>query len=168
MVPLFDAVIYCHGLGIVHRDLKPENLLLDSKNLENSTIKISDFGLARFLSKSQLATTTAGTPGYVAPEIIACDPYDSRCDYWSLGVVLFLMLSGTPPFYHPDHMELFELIKRGNFTFDAVTWNQVSDEAKDFIKGLLVVDPDQRFTSVEILAHPWFLGEFEAKEANLD
>ena len=70
MTPLFDAVIYCHGLGIVHRDLKPENLLLTSKNLEKATIKISDFGLARFLSHEQLATTTSGTPGYVAPEIL--------------------------------------------------------------------------------------------------
>jgi len=150
MVPLFDAVIYCHGLGIIHRDLKPENLLLNSKNLETATIKISDFGLARFLNKDDLATTTAGTPGYVAPEVIDRKPYDMRCDYWSLGVVLFLMLSGTPPFYHPDHMELFEIIKEGKFNFNALTWKSVSDEAQDLIKGLLIVDPDKRFGATEI------------------
>ena len=71
MQPLFDAVFYCHGLGIVHRDLKPENLLLDTKDLEKATIKISDFGLARFVTSEELATTTCGTPGYVAPEVLS-------------------------------------------------------------------------------------------------
>ena len=151
MVPLFDALIYCHSLGVVHRDLKPENLLLDSKNLEKATIKISDFGLSRFLSEAQLTTTTCGTPGYVAPEVLQREPYDHRCDYWSLGVVLFLMLSGTPPFYHLDHLELFELIKIGKFNFGARTWDYVSDEAKTLIKGLLVVDPEQRYTTEQIL-----------------
>jgi calcium/calmodulin-dependent protein kinase I len=150
MIPLFDAVIYCHGLGIVHRDLKPENLLLDSKDLDKATIKISDFGLSRCLGKAELATTTAGTPGYVAPEVLSQTPYDYRCDYWSLGVVLFLMLSGTPPFYHPDHLELFEMIKKGEFNFGARTWENVSDEAKDLIKGLLVVNPEERFTAEQI------------------
>jgi len=133
MVPLFDALTYCHSLGIVHRDLKPENLLLDSKNLEKATIKISDFGLSRFLSSAQLTTTTCGTPGYIAPEVLQQKPYDHRCDYWSLGVVLFLMLSGTHPFYHKEHTELFELIKNGEFNFGARTWENVSDEAKDLI-----------------------------------
>ena len=94
MIPLFDAVIYCHELGVIHRDIKPENILLTSKNLEKATIKISDFGLARFLGGEELAVTTAGTPGYVAPEILVQKPYDYRCDYWSLGVVLFIVLSG--------------------------------------------------------------------------
>jgi len=70
MVPVFDAVIYCHPLGIVHRDIKPENLLLSDKNAEAAIVKISDFGLARLFSHDDLCSTTAGTPGYVAPEII--------------------------------------------------------------------------------------------------
>lgn len=76
MVPVFDAVIHCHKQGIVHRDIKPENLLLSDKNLEGSLVKIADFGLARSVSIDDLATTTAGTPGYVAPEVILKKPYD--------------------------------------------------------------------------------------------
>ena len=113
MAPIFDAVIYCHELGIVHRDIKPENLLLTKKDVDQAIVKISDFGLARYIDPTQnsLATTTCGTPGYVAPEVLIKKPYDHRCDYWSLAVVMFIMLSGTPPFYHEDNFELFELIK---------------------------------------------------------
>jgi calcium/calmodulin-dependent protein kinase I len=77
MIPLFDAVFYCHELNIVHRDLKPENLLLDCTELENATIKISDFGLSRYVTAEEMATTTCGTPGYVAPEVLSKkNPYD--------------------------------------------------------------------------------------------
>lgn len=137
MVPLFDAVMYCHDLGIIHRDLKPENLLFDKKDLTKATLKVSDFGLARFVSSNDLATTTCGTPGYVAPEILRKTAYDHRCDYWSLGIVLFILLSGTPPFYHEDNFELFEIIKKGTYAFDAPAWKDVSDEGKSMISGLL-------------------------------
>ena len=116
MVPLFDAVIEAHKLGIVHRDLKPENLLLSDKDLNKATVKISDFGLARYVcpDNNVLASTTCGTPGYVAPEILEDEKkYDTRVDFWSLGVVMFIMLSGQPPFFHEDNFELFEMIKDG-------------------------------------------------------
>ena len=102
MVPLFDAVFYCHDLGIIHRDIKPENLLFDSKDLKIATVKITDFGLARRITLDELATTTCGTPGYVAPEILRKTQYDYRCDYWSLGVVMFILLSGKY-IYSPHH-----------------------------------------------------------------
>lgn len=113
MVPVFEAVIYCHAQGIVHRDIKPENLLLSEKDISQAIVKVTDFGLARSVSIDDLATTTAGTPGYVAPEIVEKKPYDHRCDYWSLAVTLFVLLSGTPPFFHEDNFELFEMIKDG-------------------------------------------------------
>lgn len=146
MVPVFDAVIYCHERGIVHRDIKPENLLLTTKDLMTALVKVTDFGLARSVSVDDLATTTAGTPGYVAPEIVMKKPYDQRCDYWSLAVTLFVLLSGMPPFFHEDNFELFELIKGGKYNFDAPVWKLVSDEGKDFIAGLLLVNPDARMT----------------------
>jgi len=101
--------------------------------MHKSIIKISDFGLARFVDNESLATTTCGTPGYVAPEVLMQQPYDSACDFWSLGVVLFILLSGMPPFYHEDNFELFEKIKKCEISFQASGWKNVSSEAKDFI-----------------------------------
>jgi serine/threonine protein kinase len=100
----------------------------------------------------------------VAPEIISNKAYGQQCDYWSLAVVLFIMLSGTPPFYHEDNFELFELIKKGDYDkeFAGNGWGDVSPEAKDFIKQLLVVDPDQRMTSEGIKSHDWFNGNFKS------
>lgn len=111
-----------------------------------------------------MASTTCGTPGYVAPEVLFKKPYDHRCDIWALGVVLFIMLSGTPPFYHPDNFELFELIKTGEYTFDAPAWAQVSQEGKDLICRLLTVDPNQRITAEELRAHKWITGDFKITE----
>jgi calcium/calmodulin-dependent protein kinase I len=128
-----NAVEHMHRHGIVHRDIKPENLLFSSKNLETGIIKVSDFGLARLLTADQLATTTCGTPGYVAPEIISEKPYNEACDFWSVGVVLFILLSGEPPFYHEDNFELFELIKKCKYDLNKPAWKNISDEAKDFI-----------------------------------
>jgi calcium/calmodulin-dependent protein kinase I len=107
-------------------------------------IKITDFGLARTIQADQAATTTAGTPGYVAPEIIMKLPYDQKCDYWSLAVTLFVLMCGCPPFYHEDNFELFEIIKSGKYDFDAPAWENVSEEAKDFLSKLLVIDPNVR------------------------
>lgn len=167
MVPLFDAVLYCHELGIVHRDIKPENLLFDKKNIEEATIKIADFGLARYTSEEVMASTTCGTPGYVAPEILKKTSYDYRCDYWSMGVVMFILLSGTPPFYHEDNFELFEIIKKGRYSFRSSVWRDVSEEARDFISKLLQVNPDDRITKEEIRCHPWITGDFN-KENTLN
>ena len=95
-------------LGSRPRLSAPENLLFSSKDLSVATLKISDFGLARFVEDDVFATTTCGTPGYVAPEILEQKPYQYECDYWSIGVVTFILLSGTPPFYEEDNFALFE------------------------------------------------------------
>lgn len=105
---IVDAISYCHSKGICHRDIKPENLLLANKDCGIASLKIADFGLARLLDDSTLASTTCGTPGYVAPEVLKQQPYGMACDYWSIGVVAFILLSGTPPFYEEDNFALFE------------------------------------------------------------
>ena len=87
--PIVDAIRYCHSLGIIHRDLKPENLLYLTTE-ENSIIKVTDFGLARFV-ENELATTACGTPNYVAPEIINGQGYNKEVDYWSIGVIIYIM-----------------------------------------------------------------------------
>ena len=155
--PIVDAIRYCHGLGVLHRDLKPENLLYVSKD-EHAILKISDFGLARFL-QGGLATTACGTPGYVAPEILFGKGYGKEVDYWSIGVILYILLCGFPPFYEETNQELFEKIKNGEFEFMSPYWDDISDLAKDLINKLLVVEPTQRLNAEEILAHPWIVGE---------
>ena len=136
--PLVDAIRYCHSLGIVHRDLKPENLLYKTKD-EDSLLKVSDFGFSKFLiPKAQEQLFTAcGTPTYVAPEIIGNFGYDSKVDCWSLGVILYVMLCGYPPFYAEENNELFQLIKNCDYEFHMPYWENISEDAKDLIKKLL-------------------------------
>ncbi|KAL4505982.1 hypothetical protein ABPG72_013743 [Tetrahymena utriculariae] len=155
--PVVDALHYCHALNIAHRDLKPENLLYATKE-PGAVIKISDFGLARFVGENTM-TTMCGTPGYVAPDIILGQGYDKTIDYWSVGVILYIMLCGFPPFYSENNDELFELIVQGKFEFPSPAWDSISNEAKDLIKGLLTVDPKKRFNYEKISAHPWLNGK---------
>lgn len=146
ITPILDAIIYCHSLGIVHRDIKPENLLFSTRKFESAIIKVSDFGLSRHVDENSLASTTCGTPGYVAPEILEQKPYNQTCDYFSIGVVLFTMLCGEAPFFEEDRFEMFEKIKRCEYNFNAPAWLNVSDDAKDFISKLLVPNPEERLS----------------------
>lgn len=151
--PVVDAQRYCHTLGIAHRDLKPENLLYEN-NEPTATLKISDFGFARF-ANNDLMTTFCGTPCYVAPEIISNKPYNCSVDCWSLGVIIYLLLSGYPPFIDDSSDRLFEMIKKAEFSFPTPDWDQVSPEAKDLIRRQLVVDNTQRLSAQQIIEHPW-------------
>jgi calcium/calmodulin-dependent protein kinase I len=137
--PIVDAIRYCHADGIIHRDLKPENLLYETDD-EFSVIKITDFGLARFVD-GDLATTACGTPGYIAPEIVAGQGYGAEVDYWSIGIILYIMLCGFPPFYDESNQKLFEAISTCTYEFPSPFFDKVSDSAKDLISKLLVKDP---------------------------
>lgn len=137
--PIVDSIHYCHSQGIIHRDLKPENLLYESRD-EKSIIKISDFGLARFLQNDEQASTACGTPGYVAPEIIEGKGYGEEVDLWSIGIILYIMLCGFPPFYNDNHTELFQQIVNLDYEFPSPYWDDISDSAKDLIKKILVKD----------------------------
>lgn len=155
LMQIIDAIEYCHSLEILHRDIKPENLLLETKDTSMMSLKIADFGLARVLDTDSLASTTCGTPGYVAPEVLQQQPYGKECDIWSIGVVLFILLSGTPPFYEEDNFKLFEQIKSCKYDFDVDTWDNVSAEAKDFVSKILVADPKKRMTIPDMKLHAW-------------
>jgi calcium/calmodulin-dependent protein kinase I len=152
---IIDAINYCHSLNIVHRDIKPENLLLASKDLDLSSLKISDFGLARFVKAEQFAQTQCGTPGYVAPEIIMEQPYGKECDFWSIGVVLYILLSGSPPFFEDERADLFEKIKTASYEFEDATWGGISVEAKDLVTHILKANPAERYNCQQMMAHPW-------------
>ncbi|XP_050529302.1 calcium/calmodulin-dependent protein kinase type 1 isoform X2 [Daktulosphaira vitifoliae] len=153
---VLEAVDYMHEQGVVHRDLKPENLLYYSTD-EDSKIMISDFGLSK-IEDSGVMATACGTPGYVAPEVLAQKPYGKAVDVWSIGVISYILLCGYPPFYDENDANLFAQILKGEFEFDSPYWDDISDSAKNFIRQLMCVDADKRFTCREALAHPWISG----------
>eukprot|EP01084_Bolivina_argentea_P215596 366045_1 len=153
---LLTVIFYCHERGIVHRDLKPENLLLVSKE-DNSDIKVSDFGFAREVKNGLY--TQCGTPGFVAPEILYGYKYGLAVDMWSIGVICYILLGGYPPFQDENKSILYKKIKRGRFTFHRKYWVNVSDDAKDLIRKLLQLNPEQRLTAKEALQHSWLIEE---------
>lgn len=160
-----SAIKYLHDIGIVHRDLKPENLIYKSSD-DDAPIKITDFGLAKFLGKDTPMTTACGTPGYVAPEILKNEPYDSAVDMWSLGVILYILLCGFPPFYDENAAGLYSQIKRGEYDFPDPYWTDISASAKDLVSKLLEVNPEKRLSCDQLMQHPWIGGD-EATDNDL-
>jgi serine/threonine protein kinase len=157
---LVNAIKFCHDKDIVHRDLKPENLLLASSD-EDTNIKIADFGFAT-KSKSHDLTGYMGTRGYMAPEILEHKDYGKEVDMWSIGVITFILLCGYPPFGEDSAEE----VRNADFNFLPKYWKNVSDDAKDFIKSLIVVDPDLRLTAKQALEHKWLMVDHEILSSN--
>ncbi|XP_037316524.2 calcium/calmodulin-dependent protein kinase type 1D [Pungitius pungitius] len=155
---VLDAVNYLHKMGIVHRDLKPENLLYFNPQ-DESKIMISDFGLSKMEGSGDVMSTACGTPGYVAPEVLAQKPYSKAVDCWSIGVIAYILLCGYPPFYDENDSKLFEQILKADYEFDTPYWDDISDSAKDFIGNLMEKDPAKRFTCDQALRHPWIAGD---------
>ncbi|XP_029961463.1 serine/threonine-protein kinase Chk2 [Salarias fasciatus] len=151
------AVQYLHSNGIIHRDLKPENILLSSHE-DVCLIKVTDFNQSRILEESVLMRTLCGTPSYLAPEVFthgSTSGYGLSVDAWSLGVLLFVCLGGYPPFHESFGQSTTDQIVRGQFTMVPSKWRHVSDQAKDVVRKLLVVDPTRRMSIQEALDHPW-------------
>ncbi|EED92424.1 predicted protein, partial [Thalassiosira pseudonana CCMP1335] len=151
---LFNAIGYCHVRKVCHRDLKPENLLLKGKQCDID-LKIADFGFARKAPAEDSLKTVCGSPGYVSPEILKRDPYGLKTDMWSLGVIIFILLGGYPPFQNDDQKLQFENIKKGNYIFVDKYWGTISDDAKSMIDSLLTIDPAKRLSAEDALSHPW-------------
>ena len=107
----------------------------------------------------ELATTACGTPGYVAPEIVEGKGYGKEIDYWSIGIILYIMLCGFPPFYDENNEKLFSSIKDCEYDFPSPYWDNISDSAKDLIKKILVKEPSERLNADQILQHPWLAGD---------
>mmetsp|Transcript_21433 Transcript_21433/g.42059 ORF Transcript_21433/g.42059 Transcript_21433/m.42059 type:complete len:480 (+) Transcript_21433:636-2075(+) len=159
-----SALAFMHQNGIVHRDLKPENLVLTDRR-PNADIKISDFGLSKIIddTNESVLRTVCGTRAYSAPEVGFGGParggnYTNKCDSWSLGVILYVILVAYHPFDpygDSTDAEIWSRITRGDWSFDDEAWNSISNEAKDLIKHLICVDPTQRYSMAQVLAHPW-------------
>ena len=157
MKQLFSAMSYCHEKGIIHRDLKPENILIESseeKYKDFFHIKIIDFGTCEILKKGKL-TEQIGTSFYIAPEVLR-NGYNEKCDLWSCGIILYILLCGSPPFYGKNEKEIFAKILNGNFSFKHKIWNKVSNEAKNLVKKLLEINPDKRISAKKALEDAWF------------
>ena len=160
---LLEAVGYCHENHVAHRDLKPENLLLLAED-DDSAVKIADFGFAKKVKEPKSLSTQCGTPGYVAPEILEGVPYDERADMWSVGVILYILLGGYPPFIENNQRDLFRKIRKGDYEFHEEYWGNVSKEAKQLISQLLTVNPELRLDAEQALDNEWIRGDDEDLE----
>lgn len=145
----------CHAKGIAHRDVKPENILLKSWT-SNTDVKLVDFGQAEFFTVGQKMTKPVGSKYYVAPEVLDCS-YGPEADLWSLGVTLYILLSGSPPFMAKKQKDLFQKIKVGVYDIETGPWRRISNKAKHLVCRMLCSDPSRRITAEEALVHPWIL-----------
>lgn len=160
---VLEAVAYLHTLKIVHRNLKLENLVYYNR-LKNSKIVISDFHLAKL--ENGLIKEPCGTPEYLAPEVVGRQRYGRPVDCWAIGVIMYILLSGNPPFYeemdeddYENHdKNLFRKILAGDYEFDPPYWDDISQAAKDLVARLMEVDQDQRITAEEAISHEWISG----------
>ena len=151
---ILSAVSYCHHYGVIHRDLKPENLLLEASK-EFDQIKLIDFGTAVRKSKGQVCTETIGTAYYIAPEVLN-GQYGKECDIWSIGVIAYILLSGTPPFRGKNDEEILKNIKKQEVSFSGPSWKGVSADAVDFVKSCFL-SAKQRITAHIALKHPFIV-----------
>jgi len=157
---IISSVSYLHSKNIIHRDLKLENFLFQD-NTDHSELKMIDFGLSKHFHTGEVQHESVGTPYTVAPEVISGKGYDEKADVWSIGVITYLLLSGETPFggacEGEDLMQVRQNILSGKVSFDEPIWSSVSDLAKDFINGLLCLDPKERPSTDEARQHPWIL-----------
>lgn len=158
MRDLLEAVKCLHSNDIVHRDIKPENVLALHKTWPLK-VKLADFGLADFVLENSFGEKSTcgmyGTPFFVAPEVIRAETYTPAVDIWSLGVLAYNMLSGKLPFDGNNIKEVLRRVRAGRYSFPDAEWGDISEDAKDFIRGLLEVDAKKRLTAREALQHPW-------------
>jgi calcium-dependent protein kinase len=156
MKDMLSAVHYLHENGIVHRDLKLENFLFEDNNANSSLILI-DFGLSKHFTPEERLTQKVGSCYYTAPEVLNGN-YDCRCDIWSLGVLCYMLLSGSPPFYGKSVEDVYQAILTKDASFADKKFKHVSNCCMDFMKRLLVRDPRYRMTTGEALLHPFITG----------
>ena len=136
---ILQAIAYCHAQNVAHRDLKPENVLIDTKN--KGSIKVIDFGTSHaYDTENHTMHQIYGTPYYIAPEVLVGN-YDEKCDLWSIGVILYIMMCGRPPFGGSNDDQIIAKVRRGVFEFKPEYWEGKSEEVQDLIRRLMEKDP---------------------------
>ncbi|XP_054786438.1 calcium-dependent protein kinase 1 [Prosopis cineraria] len=163
---IVGVVETCHSLGVIHRDLKPENFLFVNQQ-EDSPLKTIDFGLSIFFKPGDVFTDVVGSPYYVAPEVLR-KRYGPEADVWSAGVILYILLSGVPPFWAESEEGIFKEVLHGDLDFSSDPWPSISESAKDLVRKMLVRDPRRRLTAHEVLCHPWIQVDGVAPDKPLD
>ncbi|XP_059296787.1 calcium-dependent protein kinase 4 isoform X1 [Lycium ferocissimum] len=163
---IVGVVEACHSLGVMHRDLKPENFLLVNKD-DDFSLKAIDFGLSVFFKPGQIFTDVVGSPYYVAPEVLL-KHYGPQADVWTAGVILYILLSGVPPFWAETQQGIFDAVLKGHIDFDSDPWPLISESAKDLIRKMLCMQPSERLTAHEVLCHPWICENGVAPDRALD
>ncbi|GAA0162773.1 non-receptor serine/threonine protein kinase [Lithospermum erythrorhizon] len=163
---MVTVVHYCHSMAVIHRDLKPENFLFLSAD-EDSPLKATDFGLSVFFKPGDTFKDLVGSAYYLAAEVLRRH-YGSEVDIWSVGVILYILLSGFPPFFGEKEQEIFDSIKRGHLDFSSDPWPSISNSAKDLVKKMLREDPKERLSTAEVLTHPWIREDGDASDKPLD
>ncbi|XP_047321759.1 calcium-dependent protein kinase 26 [Impatiens glandulifera] len=156
----------CHSLGVMHRDLKPENFLLVNRD-DDFNLKAIDFGLSVFFKPGQVFKDVVGSPYYVAPEVLL-KHYGPEADVWTAGVILYILLSGVPPFWAETQQGIFDAVLKGHIDFESDPWPLISESAKDLIRGTLCSKPSQRLTAHQVLCHPWICENGVAPDRALD
>ncbi|XP_010552889.1 PREDICTED: calcium-dependent protein kinase 1 [Tarenaya hassleriana] len=163
---IVGVVEACHSLGVMHRDLKPENFLFVSKE-EDSLLKTIDFGLSMFFKPGEIFNDVVGSPYYVAPEVLR-KRYGPEADVWSAGVIVYILLSGVPPFWAETEQGIFEQVLHGDLDFTSDPWPSISESAKDLVRKMLVRSPKKRLTAHQVLCHPWVQVDGTAPDKPLD
>nr|XP_017251361.1 PREDICTED: calcium-dependent protein kinase 20-like isoform X2 [Daucus carota subsp. sativus] len=163
---IVNVVEACHSLGVLHRDLKPENFLFVNEE-EEAPLKTIDFGLSVFFKPGEMFTDVVGSPYYVAPEVLR-KFYGQPCDIWSAGVIIYILLSGVPPFWDETEQGIFEQVLKGELDFVSEPWPSISEGAKDLVRKMLVRDPSKRLTAHEVLCHPWVKVDGSAPDKPID
>eukprot|EP01018_Ginkgo_biloba_P008955 Gb_00926 [translate_table: standard] len=163
---IVQVVHTCHSMGVMHRDLKPENFLLLNKE-ENSPLKATDFGLSVFIEPGKVYRDIVGSAYYVAPEVLRRN-YGQEADVWSAGVILYILLSGVPPFWAETERGIFDAVLEGHVDFDTAPWPSISRSAKDLVGKMLKQDPKERISALQVLSHPWIREDGEAPDRPID
>ena len=156
MFQILSAINYCHKMKIIHRDLKPENILIIERDSNGfPRIKIADFGTSKIVEKGHVQRKLVGSSYYIAPEVLK-KHYDEKCDLWSCGVIMYILLSGRPPFGGDNDKEIMEKVIVGKYDLETSPFDKLSNSGKDLIKKLLKIKPTERLSAEQALSHQWF------------